>query len=588
MSNQKQQQQDIKNSFDHAERIGVIGSPSSTSSLVIDILGTAADKRLVGSLCMFHFTQDGNDHYALGQITEIQLRNVWSEDPTMRGLIRQKGRVDPITERQDTHTARMIVSAVFGMTSNGFEPSMLGTVPSTGTSIKLVSEDFMRALLIDFTRELVFLGKAYGSSVLMPMWFKHFGQGQGGIGEAYHIGVFGKTGSGKSILSKMVMMGYATHKPMTIFVLDPQGEFAKIKNDPLISKIFEKLGKQLKIYSVHNLVLTENELFKNLLMHSGFFDQLRIFYEDNKERAADYIDGILSANIRSSLVAGKVDLWNYYKRDIFNLIMQSLQTKQGLSATYSGDQYQERLLSAIQTANMEHLYQVWQKVANLFTRDGRQQDTVKIKDLSKIVTEEAKGEVIIIDLSEINIPNNIMWNDDIRLIVINEFLRSLTEEAQIAYKQGKILNTLVVIDEAHRLAPREFLENENLKQIRSTLKDAIRTTRKFGLGWMFISQTLSGLDREIINQLRVYIFGFGLAYGIELLGLKDLIGGNEEAIRLYQMFKDPQSNPRQKEYSFMTIGPISPLSFSGIPLFFQALQYPDGFIKENQSKLADV
>ena len=124
MSNQKQQQQDIKNSFDHAERIGVIGSPSSTSSLVIDILGTAADKRLVGSLCMFHFTQDGNDHYALGQITEIQLRNVWSEDPTMRGLIRQKGRVDPITERQDTHTARMIVSAVFGMTSNGFEPSI--------------------------------------------------------------------------------------------------------------------------------------------------------------------------------------------------------------------------------------------------------------------------------------------------------------------------------------------------------------------------------------------------------------------------------------------------------------------------------
>ncbi len=121
-------------------------------------------------------------------------------------------------------------------------------------------------------------------------------------------------------------------------------------------------------------------------------------------------------------------------------------------------------------------------------------------------------------------------------------------------------------------------------QIRSTLKDAIRTTRKFGLGWMFISQTLSGLDREIINQLRVYVFGFGLVYGVELLGLKDLIGGNDEAIRLYQMFKDPQSNPRQKEYSFMTIGPISPLSFSGIPLFFQALKYPDDFIQENLVK----
>jgi hypothetical protein len=69
-----------------------------------------------------------------------------------------------------------------------------------------------------------------------------------------------------------------------------------------------------------------------------------------------------------------------------------------------------------------------------------------------------------------------------------------------------------------------------------------------------------------------------------LLGLKDLIGGNDEAIRLYQMFKGPQSNPRQKEYSFMTIRPISPLSFSDISLFFQALKYPADFIKENLNK----
>jgi hypothetical protein len=31
----------------------------------------------------------------------------------------------------------------------------------------------------------------------------------------------------------------------------------------------------------------------------------------------------------------------------------------------------------------------------------------------------------------------------------------------------------------------------------------------------------------------------------------------------------------------MTIGPASPLSFSGILLFFLAMQYPDEFIKEN-------
>lgn len=573
-------QNGIKNSFDHAERIGVIGSPSSTHSLVIDILGTAVDKRLVGSLCMFHFTQDQRDHYALGQITEISLRNVWSEDPTMRGLIRQKGRVDPITERQDTHTATMLVSAVFAKMQNGFEPSMLGTVPSTGTPVKLMSEQFMTDLLSEFSKELFYLGRAYGSQVLLPMWLKHFGKDQGGTGEAYHIGVFGKTGSGKSVLSKMIMMGYARHKSMSLFVVDPQGEFAKIQNDPKVRDVFEKVGKNLQIFNLHNLVLTGNELFKKLLMNSSFFDQLKVFYEDNKIRAADFIDGVLSANIHSPNIANPIEPWKFHTRDVFNLVWNALQTDQGLSTTYSGKEYQERLRTALQTSSKDYMYQIWQKVANLFTKEGKT-NSVMIKDLAKTVTENASGEVIIIDLSEVNVPANIMWNDDIKMIVINEFLRVLNEAAQSTFKQGKVLNTLVVIDEAHRLAPRERQENAQLEQIKATLKDAVRTTRKFGLGWMFISQTLSGLDREIINQLRVYVFGFGLAYGIELLGLKELIGGNDEAIRLYQMFKDPQSNPKQKEYSFMTIGPISPLSFSGIPLFFQALSYPDAFVKEN-------
>ena len=50
------------------------------------------------------------------------------------------------------------------------------------------------------------------------------------------------------------------------------------------------------------------------------------------------------------------------------------------------------------------------------------------------------------------------------------------------------------MDEAHRLAPRDIPpEEEEAKAVRATLIDAVRTTRKYGLGWMFISQTLSGL-----------------------------------------------------------------------------------------------
>ncbi len=54
------------------------------------------------------------------------------------------------------------------------------------------------------------------------------------------------------------------------------------------------------------------------------------------------------------------------------------------------------------------------------------------------------------------------------------------------------------------------------------------------------------------------------------------------------MFKDPQSSPKQKEYSFMTVGPVSPLSFSGILLFFTALHYPDDFVKSNTFGVREV
>lgn len=156
------------------ERIGVIGSPSATSELSLDILGSAVGSKLVGEIALFHFLQDGTPHYALGQITEVKLRNIWHEDPTMRSLIRQRGRVDAVSERQDTHQGEMTVSAVFARNSKGYEPSILGTVPSTGTHIHLINDDVLDELLAPYKQQMFYLGKVYGSKPKLPLWFKHF------------------------------------------------------------------------------------------------------------------------------------------------------------------------------------------------------------------------------------------------------------------------------------------------------------------------------------------------------------------------------------------------------------------------------
>jgi hypothetical protein len=67
------------------------------------------------------------------------------------------------------------------------------------------------------------------------------------------------------------------------------------------------------------------------------------------------------------------------------------------------------------------------------------------------------------------------------------------------------------------------------------------------------------------------------------MALRDLVGGSGPALDLYQLFRDPHSafDVAGRQYSFMTIGPVSPLSFSGTPLFFNAFNRVDDLIAGN-------
>jgi len=570
---------DLNMVVDGAEKIGVIGSPSSTSNLTLDILGTAVNKRLVGNLSIFSYDQEGLDHYALGQIVEIEMRNVWTQDPTMRGLIRQRGRVDPITERQDTHTATMAISSVFGCSGDKMKQSILGTVPPTGTSIKLLNDEIMAALLKDYQDQLFYLGNAYGTDIPLPMWFKHFGEGEYGTGEAYHLGIFGKTGSGKSVLAKMILTGYARHEEMSIFILDPQGEFSKdVLGKTELKRIIDQYDRNVEIYSLHNIALTGWELFKKILVNSGFLNRLGIILDTNRWQAAYQIERILlDSHVDGKKNRGKV-LWDCHKRQFFEVVWNRLQSEEVIKHIYTSPDLQQRVLQAIETADVEETFREWERITNLFSFVGKINGTTITRLVEKI---SERNKMVLIDLSGANQPENLYWNETIKFIVIGQFLELIGKKAEQQYKEDELLNGLIIIDEAHRLAPREKNENEDLEAVKKYLVDAVRTTRKYGLGWLFISQTLSSLHRDIISQIRIYLFGFGLGWGIERQALQEIIGGQREAMALYQRFRDPQSSLEEREYSFMSYGPVSPLSFSGTPLFFNAFHFPMEFFKEN-------
>lgn len=592
---------------DAAERVGVVGSPSSTGEMALDILAGAVSKKLVGELALFRYMQDGLSHFALGQITEVTLRNVWHEDPTMRSLVRQRGRVDAVSERQDTHLGEMTISAVFSAGPNGYHPSILGTVPATGTSIHLANDDVLSEILSPYRDQLFYLGHVYGSRPLLPLWFKHFDTGPQGAGEAYHLGIFGKTGSGKSVLAKLILLAYARHPQIAILVIDPQGEFAREARGEAVpgefrlpmKEVLGRLGKLTQVYGVQDLILDRWDLFAQILYESPFFEQLSVPKGENRQLAA----GALADRLRRA----NVTLKELHIRQSFDRGWSLLGDEKVQMVFYRSEGSRARFRSMYEQANRDLFYtSYWMPIAQLFREDRSGAQKVERLLYGLLDPSQGRRPLVVVDLSleqvgrgtadGMNGPPalgdtqpephgaSMFWNDTIQALVIKRLLEGVRTAAEGAYKQNRSLNTLVLMDEAHRLAPREDPENEERKAVRSILIDAARTTRKYGVGWMFISQTLSSLHREILDQLRIFFFGFGLGMGAEFKALSELVGGRSKALDLYQLFRDPHSSfdIASREYSFMTIGPVSPLSFAGTPLFFNAFNLVGEFLSTNR------
>lgn len=560
-----------------SERIGIISSPSSSSELTIDILGSAAGKKLIGELAYFYFSQDNKPHYAIGQITGVNLSNFMLEDATMKNIIRDKGVIDSISGIQDTYKGKILISAVFGEDNNKYFPSLMGTVPPSGTYLHLVTDNVLNKILERYRNQIFYLGHVYGSTPRLPLWFRHFGRGENGAGEAYHLGVFGKTGSGKSVLAKTIMLAYARHPEMAIYVIDPQAEFAmdvqgQIKESPFdlkINQILKSFNKEIIVKSVNNIVLQGWPLFTEVFRESNFFPKIGVKKADEKSIASEDITRALKGKFKLTEIASKDAFFQAFK------YLGSESSNERFSVIFKDFSYHQDKFDALYATS-------WKPVCELFRpREG----AITIEELlNQTFNRPGKNRpIVILNLSAANV-KGIFWNDSIQLLTIKSFLTFLKNTAEASYMRNTFLNTLVIVDEAHRLAPSEATGDEALESVRDTFIDAVRTTRKYGLGWMFISQTLASLPKPIIEQMRIMFFGFGLSYGKEFAALKEIAGGDESSLKLYQSFRDPHSafDAKSKQYNFMSIGPVSPLSFSGTPLFFTAFPTPGEFHKVNR------
>ena len=467
---------------------------------------------------------------------------------------------------------------------NRNDSSILGTVPGTNTHVSLANDEVLDALLEKYKEDIFYLGNVYGSTPKLPLWFKHFGTGEDGLGEAYHIGIFGKTGSGKSVLAKMILLAYARHQQMGLFVLDPEGQFAKgLRNTStdissmeqiLSEQTLNHLGRNFEVFDLSQIRLETQELFGDLLSEVGFFTELGIKYAPYEEQATDEIINFLRQYELENLSdQAFTDVLNHLSNYIPRI--------------YANTEGQQRIRNAIAEVRRQRdsssIKRKWNRVREFFSEAGDKKPTSEV--VSKALTQKDSRPLVIVDLSikpdTISIAE---WEGKIKPLLIDSFISTLESEGRNAYRDDQSLNTLVVLDEAQRLAPRGRIENERKDRIKRRLIDAAQTTRKYGLGWMFISLSLSSLDRAIVESgVRTYFFGFGLGVGAEFQTLRELVGGQGKTLDLYRRFRDPGSSfdSSSREYSFMAHGPVSPLSATGAPLFFNVFTKPDDFLRAN-------
>ncbi|HKO80882.1 MAG TPA: DUF87 domain-containing protein, partial [Chitinophagaceae bacterium] len=281
--------------------MGITGSPSTTLELVIDITEDAKTNRTLGQMVYVCVEEENEQILVIGQIIEIQTKNRWHEDLAFKGVIKRHGKLPHLSGHADNRIATISVQACYYLGNDNPEGYILGTSPSTGEKVRRMNNDVMQALMKKNETNITFIGKVYGTNVDLPFWFKHFDKtdetnNELGAKDAYHIGVFGKTGSGKTVTAAYMLLGYAKNKSnMNILVLDPQGQFYNDKEllpDRSLEKEVSARGMKYKKFRIlEDLYLPSNafEIFSLLLQKSGFIKKSFNILSDREENAAGAI-----------------------------------------------------------------------------------------------------------------------------------------------------------------------------------------------------------------------------------------------------------------------------------------------------------
>lgn len=599
----------------------------STNSTSKNVNFVAFDKEfpdaVVGRLVFFDINVGGEQYRSIGTVTSMMTENgLFSsgfEMASSRGLGAE-------VQSKDVRKSSIDIQAVFRKDEDGIwqqHGSALPTSPSTRAKVELLTDETISEMLQGASYPTVGYFRGLKTATV-PLNVPNYSDKTG----AKHIGVLGRSGSGKTAMSAMLLSTFMSHENHAMFVIDPQGQWSNENGIPFSPQKFAKgLGREVTVLRMSEDISLpmDADIFGRMMDKLNLWSRFRRMGSENRgsfsrevaERIAkvaynnyqeynadprDLLSKIFKDIAYSSSAISRIyasnDKQEQFRNELLQLAGEPIYNAEGEEAILTDEDYEDI------ESNWESILFAFKPLHSLFSsknisgnkRQPLGGDKGFLTDVFQVRgTNPAKpAPYVVVDMSpnvklhaKAGLAKNdsslgmqkMLDNGDVKALMLMIILAEIKKASEIAFATsgGGNLNTQIIFDEAWRFAP-EGKNTPEIEELANMLEGFALDTRKFGIGWTYILQSPGDLKTGIWRQLSYVVSGYGLV-GEDIRRLEGLTDDTSQ-VDLYRQFISPAATG---DYPFMIMGPISPLIFSTSPTFVNAFTTVGDFLEGNRN-----
>ena len=383
------------------------------------------------------------------------------------------------------------------------------------------------------------------------------------------------------------------HEKMGFVIVDPQGQWSAEQGMVFSVQGFaEELGRDVLVRRISSdlRLSKDDELFTELLKHTRLVVELGLKSESTQEivwyEIRKYLRGLGEWTVENS-------------ETLLRNTLEYLMSDETAARVYTTPENRAAFVGRVgnvltdlnlfndalhQFAPIHNLFQetntsgkirhdLWLTLSEVFERVPNRPAPLLILDMSSAPLPGMDVEVT----EATRVAQRILEDDSVKAAVLRNLFSTLKRASEDKFRSGVNLNTMVVLDEAWRYAaPVNKSGSEALSALSQDLAGYARDTRKFGIGWLYISQNTTSVNLDIWDQMSIRFFGYGLS-GADVSKMGEIVD-DKSSLRLYRTFGNPRSTG---VYPFLITGPVSPLAANATPLTLNSYNDFDDFRRDN-------